>query len=105
MNENIPAWRIVKFPAVKGRDEREWTYPSLEKANNARILARAWFNHEAALGKTVGWVEMAKAIGLPLRKRGKHSGMPFYTLVVHGRLPADDQIRDRLFKLAGYPWK
>lgn len=110
MTQVIPAWRVVQFPASTSEGnrttvQRERTYGSLEKANNARIVARAWFNAEKEAGKPLGWAAMSKLLGLKSTKSKKHTGMPFYSLLYHGKLPADDEIRDRLFRLAGYPWK
>src|SRR3954462_10882790 len=100
MTQTIPAWRIVKFPS-NGIEERQKTYSSLEKANNARILARAWFNYEAQQGRKVGWLGMAQALGLPTEKKSKkrkgaRGSGAFVHLVQNGRLPKDQQIRDRL---------
>ena len=105
----VPDWNIVNYP-----NGRQVIYPTLEKANNGRILARAWANfykQHADLGyKKRGWSDIARYLGVakkpPYNKRGiDYAGTGFYRLVCNGSLPKDETAKQKLFDLAGYPWE
>lgn len=105
----VPDWCVVQFPG-----NRIHCYPNLERANNARIWARAFFNLRGLGPLVVGvrgpeWSALAKHIGLvkppPYKGISSHSGSFVYNHVRSGRLPEDETIKAKLFKLAGYPWQ
>lgn len=120
--EYVPEWRRVTFPTGK-----MFTYPTLEKANNARILSRAWDNWRAkeALrnvgldSRKLGWSAFARHLGIakptgPVRNKegkvrqrglGDNAGKPFFQHCNRGTLPKDPTVRQKLYDLAGYPWK
>lgn len=92
-------WNAVTLP-----NGNVWTYPTLEKANNARILARAWFNLiKSNPGKKITWVHVARELGIA--RKGRGPGMTYYSMFFAGRLPTNPTVRDKLFNLAGYPWE
>jgi hypothetical protein len=72
--KHVPDWCAVEFPisnsAAKKNfkwcgmgGKRIYWYNDLERANNARIWARALYNARPTAGRT-GWAHLAKAIGL-----------------------------------------
>lgn len=116
----MPGWRKVDFPGGK-----RFEYPTLEKANNARILARAFENwrlqeldsNGALPLRALGWSAFARHLGIARasgtrldgqpRKGGlsANAGEPFYQLCRNGRLPKDPKVLDLIYKLARYPWE
>ncbi len=125
---HVPDWCEVEFPTGK-----RFTYLTLEKANNARIMARAWDNWRKALVfekswlgtgqipkfRETGWSAFARHLGIakdrkqisprtgrPLRGgMSSNAGEPFYQHCARGTLPKDPKVRQTLYDLAGYPWK
>ena len=100
----VPDWRKVTFP-----NGRTYVYKSLEKANNARILAKAWENFRKQNPSAKTWTHIAKATGTdkkpPYSKtRVDYAGTGYYVLVVNGKLPKDEESKQKIFDLAGYPW-
>jgi hypothetical protein len=118
--EFIPEWRKVTFPSGKA-----FSYPTLEKANNARIMARAWGNwiklpdNQGRPWTSVGWSGFARYLGIAKDRKGinpqtgrpfkgglsANAGEPFYQHCARGTLPKDPTARQKLYDLAGYPWK
>ena len=105
----VPDWNVVSFP-----NGRVMTYPTLAKANNGRILARAWSNlyamHKEWGKKKPSWTDIANYVGVakkpPYRKTGiDYAGSGYYRLVVNGSLPKDAIKKQAIFDLAGYPWE
>ena len=105
----VPDWNVVKFP-----NGRVVIYLTTQKALNGRILARAWFNfyeqHKELGFKKKGWSDIARYLGVekkpPYRTNGiDYAGTGFYRLVCNGALPKDEKAKQKLFDLAGYPWK
>ena len=105
----VPDWNVVNFP-----NGRRVIYPTLAKANNGRILARAWSNlyamHDEWGKKKPTWTDIANYVGVakkpPYRITGiDYAGSGYYQLVINGSLPKDETKKQAIFDLAGYPWE
>jgi len=110
----VPAWRIVLFP-----NGQTFKYDSLEAAQNARIIARAWAKvreKPKPNGRPVGWSDFARHLNYTTNPRITNKGDPrsqglsasvsnkIYGHVQRGTLPDEEHVKRRLIQLSGFPW-
>lgn len=121
-----PAWRRVVFWRHIGNERLQvalFIYETLEQANNGRIIARAFANYSKELKSFYGptgsvrhpiasWAGFARRIDyIHTPKGGRRDGSignavsnKIYRHIQNGTLPKDEDAKQRIFDLAGYPW-